>query len=215
MAINRLRRARLEFERRILDAEEFLRRSQSAKHATANRPALTTSQIEWAAETALLKIVVASEQFFETTLALYALGNRSPNGYRPRRLRRLNTTVVGMCEIFKGDQNFVGWIDPSTVVRRAERWFRRGDPFQSPLSGASRLLAYLKKMRNAIAHESDTAQDTYIKETRSLFGALPRRVSPGAQLLAAPPTSIAYLVGANLFEASVNSYRTVAARIVP
>lgn len=216
MAGDRLRRARSQFEARILEAEEFVRRSQTARHATAARRALTTSQVEWAAETAVLKLVLASEHFLETTMALYTLGNRSPSGYRPRRrVRYLSCTIAEVCEIFKGDQAFVGWNDPSDVIRRAERWFRRGEPFQSALSGASQILGYLRKMRNAIAHDSDTSHDTYIRATRGLYGALPSRVLPGAQLLAPPPGAIAYLVGATLFEAAVNSYRSVALRIVP
>jgi hypothetical protein len=215
MAANRLGAARSDFERRILQAEEFVRRLQTARHATGNRRALRIDQIEWAAETSVLKMVVASERFFETTMALYALGNRSPSGYRPRRLRNLTATVGQICEIFKGDQEFVGWNDPSIVIRRAERWLRLGEPFQTTLSGASRPLAYLKKMRNAIAHESDTAQATYARATRGLYGALPRRVSPGTQLLAPPPIAIPYLLGANLFEAAVNVYRGVAVQIAP
>jgi hypothetical protein len=216
MPDDRLLRARSQFERRILEAEEFVRRSQGARHATASRRAMTTSQFEWAAEISLLKLVVASEHFFETTMALYTLGNRSPSGYRPRRRSlRVTGTVPNICAMFRGDQRFVGWIDPSDVIRRAERWFRHGDPFQATLSGASQILAYLKKMRNTIAHESETAQDTYVNATRQLYGALPRRVLPGAQLLAPPPRSIPYLVGGTLFEAALNSYRGVAARIVP
>jgi len=215
MPANRLSRARSEFERRILEAEDFLRRSQSARHATANRRALTVSQIEWAAETSILRMVVASESFFEITMALYARGSRSPGGYRPRRLRRLTMTVPEICQVFRGDQEFVGWNSPSVMVRRAERWFKGGEPFQSTLSGASQLLAYLRKMRNAVVHQSDTSVEGYVNATRKLYGALPRRVSPGNQLLAPPPAAIAYLVGANLFEAAANSYRSVARSLVP
>jgi len=215
MPANRVGRARSEFERRILEAEEFLGRSKGARHATANRRALTISQIEWAAETSILKMVVASESFFEITMALYALGSRSPGGFRPRRLQTLTMTVPGICEVFKGDQEFVGWNSPSVVITRAERWFRRGEPFQSTLSGASRLLGYLRKMRNAIVHQSDKSVEIYVKATRDLYGALPRRVSPGTQLLAPPPAAITYLVGATLFEATVNSYRSVARGLAP
>ena len=120
-----------------------------------------------------------------------------------------------MTEVFRGDQEFIGWNDASTVIRRAERWLKGGEPFQTTLSGTSQLLAYLKKMRNAIAHESGSAQEKYEKATRSLYGALPKRVSPGAQLMAAPPRAIPYLIGGNLFDAAVQAYCAVAMRIVP
>ena len=205
----------LRFERRILEAEEFVRRSRTARHATASRGALTTSQTEWALEMSALKLVVASERFFETTMALYVLGSRSPGRYRPHRLRRISGTVVEVCGIFTGDQEFIGWNDPSVMIRRAERWFRNGEPFQTTLSGASRILAYLKKMRNAIAHQSRTSQEAYVKETRKLYGALPRWVLPGAQLQALPPRSIPYLTGASLFESAVDAYRSIAEALFP
>jgi hypothetical protein len=135
--------------------------------------------------------------------------------YRPRRLRMLNGTVPDVCEVFRGDQDFVGWIDPSAVIRRAERWFRRGEPFQTCLSSSSQLLGFLKKMRNAIAHQSDSAQETYARAARALYGASPKRPIPGAQLLAPPPPAIPYLAGASLLEAALNSYRIIAAQLVP
>lgn len=33
----------------------------------------------------------------------------------------LDGTVPDVCEVFRGDQDFVGWIDLSAVIRRAER----------------------------------------------------------------------------------------------
>jgi hypothetical protein len=215
MPSRQLRSSRSGFEARILEAEEFVRRCRSARTATTVRPAFTGHQREWAVEAAVLQVVIASERFFESTMALYAIGDRSPSGFRPRRRRRLDCTATEVRDIFRGDQNFVGWNDPKTVIDRAERWFRNGDPFQAPLSGASRILGYLKSMRNEIAHKSDTSQESYLKATRNIYGALPRRVQPGVQLLAPPPAAIAYLFGANLFEAALNSYRSIAVLIVP
>jgi hypothetical protein len=215
MASLQLRLARARFEAKIAECQEYVRRCQIARHQTAERSALSAKQIEWAVETGTLKLVVASERFFETSMALYALGHHAPNGYRPRRLRRLDCSVPEMCEIFMGDQNFVGWNDPSTIIQRAEGWFKNGEPYQTNLSGTSRLVSYLKKMRNAIAHESATAYETYSRETRNLYGALPRRVQPGAQLLGPPPAAIPYLTATTLFESVLACYRSLAAGIAP
>jgi hypothetical protein len=215
MAGSRLSKARAEFEARTREAEAFVLRCRGVRHATSNRRGLTGGQIEWTAETAALKLVVASERFFEVTMALYALGIRAPSGYRPRRLRKFDSSLSQMMQVFKGDQDFIGWNDPRTIISRAERWLKGGEPYRTTLASASQLLSYLKKMRNAIAHESDSANDKYQNATRSLYGALPRRVCPGAQLISPPPAGIPFLIGQTLFDAAIQSYRVVAQRIVP
>jgi hypothetical protein len=211
----RVATARNRFEARIAQAEEFARRCRAARHASANRGALIASQVEWTYETSVIKVVVASERFFEWTLGLYVLGDRSSGGYRPRRRREVRSSLPAVLEVFRGDQNFVGWNSPSVVITRAERWLRDGEPYRSTLSSASQVLAYLRQMRNAIAHESDSAVGKYEDATRRLYGALPRRVAPGAQLLQPPPPGIPYLAGVNLFEAAMVVYRAVARGVAP
>lgn len=61
MSANRLKRARFEFERKIQEAHAFALRCQTARHPSVNRQALKTSEIEWVLETAVLKMVVASD----------------------------------------------------------------------------------------------------------------------------------------------------------
>jgi hypothetical protein len=163
----------------------------------------------------LLKLVVASEQFFEVTLGLYAIGERTATGYRPRRRRRVESSLPSILELFRGDQDFLGWNEPSVIIRRAERWLQNGEPYQTTLASASQLLAYLRIMRNAIAHASDNAAEKYENATRRLYGALPKRTTPGAQLVGPPPAGIPYLAGGNLFSASVSAYRLIATSIVP
>lgn len=212
---NRLGRERAEFEQRIAESESFVNRCKAARSPGINRPALVTSQVEWAHEVATLKLVVASEQFFETTLGLYVLGKRTPTGYRVRRLRTIASSLPAVLDVFTGDQDYLGWNSPTVIIERAERWLKGGGPYQGTLSSASQILVYLKKMRNAIAHDSDNARKEYQQATRRLYGALPRRVCPGAQLIQPPPPGISYLVGASLFESVVGTYRLIAKQIVP
>ena len=203
------------FHYRIDHAADFANRCESARHATANRPGLRNIQLEWVAEAALLKIVIASEQLFEHSMAMYVAGHKSPSGYRPGCLRRMNISISDARSIFKGDQNYVGWVDTSVVVRRAERWLKQGEPFSSILASSSTLLGYLRTMRNMIAHESDEARDKYIQATRRVYGSLPKRAVPGAQLLEPPPTSFSYLTGRNLLQATVATYRAIGTALIP
>lgn len=212
---SRLDQARISFEGRVDEAADFASRCAVARHGTTERRALVNAQIEWAHELATLKIIVASERFFEVTLGLYVLGNRTSRGFRARRLKKVNSSLPQILDIFRGDKEFVGWVEPAAVIERASRWLREGEPYQTTLSSAGQLLTYLKKMRNVVAHESDDASEKYASATRSLYGALPRRVTPGAQLLQPPPPAIPYLVGNNLFEALVGTYRLIGRQIVP
>ncbi len=215
MGTNRLGAARSLFEARIDDAEQFVLRCHRSRHHAEERPGFTLGQIEWGAEAALLKLVLGGERFFEIAMALYVLGERSPRGYRPRRLRRFDAPLREVLDVFRGDQAYIGWTSPDVVIKRAERWVKAGEPFQTTLSGASQLLGYLVKMRNVVAHESDSAFEKYRNATRALYGGLPKRVYPGRQLMAPPPTGIAYLTGPTLFDAALAAYRLIAARIVP
>ena len=210
----RLDRIRNAFETKVSEAGSFVSRCATARRVGGNRPALIAANIEWAHEVALLKVMVASERFFELALGLYVIGERTTSGYRPRRIRRIESTLPSILDAFRGDQNFIGWNDPSDIAKRAERWLRNGEPFQTTLSAAGQLLKYLKTMRNAIAHSSDSALEKYANATRSLYGATPKQVSPGIQLGQPPPTAIPYLAGATLFEASMQAYRLIASQIV-
>lgn len=210
----RLNNMRDRFEHRVLEAETFVSRCGAALHHRGYGAALLARQLEWAHELAMLKVIVASEEFFETTMGLYVIGERTSRGYRPRRRRQVRSSLPEVLKVFRGDRDYVGWGHPADVIQRAEQWLRNGDPYQTTLSAASQLLVYLKTMRNCIAHESDSAFDKYKNATRKLYGALPRNVSPGAQLILPPPAAIPGLVGASLFDASLGVYRLVAQQIV-
>lgn len=213
--MSRLDKARTRFESRIGDAASFVAKSRTARHPTVNRDLYRNIQLEWIHEAAAMKLVVAGEQFLEMTLGLYTIGERTHRGYRPRRRRQIHTSLPSVLEMFGGDQEFLGWNDPSVVIRRAERWLRNGEPYQTTLAAASQVLNYLRIMRNAIAHESDNALEKYEKATRRLYGARPKRLSPGAQLMQPPPPGIPYLTGVSLFDAAISVYRLVAPGIVP
>ncbi|MEW6331590.1 MAG: hypothetical protein AB1560_09025 [Pseudomonadota bacterium] len=213
---NRLTQARMTFEHRIDEAADFVARCKTGRHGTVNRSLFVVNQLEWAHEIAVLKIVVASENFFEQTFGLYVLGKRTATGFRVGRLRRnISSSLPQILQIFRGDRNFIGWVEPTEIIERAARWLKGGEPYQTTLTSTSQLLVYVKKMRNVIAHESDDAIEKYEKATRNLYGALPKRVSPGAQLIQPPPPAIPYLNGATLFEAILGTYRLIGQRIVP
>ena len=159
-------------------------------------------------------MITAFERFMETSLGLYAIGARTESGFRPRRRQQINVTLPAVLALFRGDAAFVGWVDPQAVTRRAEKWLRGGEPFQTALTPLSALLVYVLQMRNVIAHESDSAFDKYEKATRHLYGALPSRLQPGEQLMSPPPGGLAGVTGASLFSGVVTAYRWIGAAVV-
>jgi len=199
----------------IANAEEFLNRSRIARHSTDNRAAFTQAQIEWCAEQGLLKLTVACEAFLEQALGAYVIGETAPGGFRPVRKRKLKMPHKQALQIFRGDLKFVGWISPGKVMERAESWLRDGEPFAGALAPVSQVLGYVRLMRNSIAHESESATEEFLDRTRNLYGALPRPVSPGHQLLQPCPASLPGLVGADLFSAIVATYRSLSTTVVP
>src|SRR5437016_10422147 len=156
-----LAKLRSKFVSCITDAEDLLNRSRTARHPSQSRPAFTRYQLECCAECALLKLTVASEAFLEQSLGAYVIGERSPSGFRPARKRKLDMPHSHALEIFRGDREFVGWNAPGRVIQRAESWLRNGEPFTAALAPISQALGYVKLMRNAIAHESESATDHF------------------------------------------------------
>jgi hypothetical protein len=205
------------FQASVASAVSFAQRGQNARRPNVAVPAFSREHLEWIHEAALLKIFVAWEAYLENVMGCYALGERAASGYRAPRLprRRVNTTLPELLQVFRGDQRYVGWADPYKVIARARGWFRDGEPFTTRLGAAAQLLTYLLAVRNAIAHESDTAYERFITETRRLYGTVGRRTTPGGQLLSACPPGIPGLVGATLFHASAQALEAVAVALAP
>lgn len=166
-------------------------------------------------EIALLKLLVGSERFFEDCLGFYAIGERSPGRYRPRRRRRIQVSHQQMLATVRGDRDYVEWSDPQRVIDRADLWLVDGRPFRDPISATSQLLTYLRHLRNVIAHESAASREKLRNSTRRLYGAVPRSLCPGQQLASPGPTGIPGLMGGTLFDSALATFRAVAGKLVP
>lgn len=214
---NRLGRCKSGFLKRVGEAEKLVHDVSLARHATLQRLALRLSQKHWMYEIALLKLLVGSERFFEDCLGFYAMGERSPGGYRPRRRRQrqIQASHRQVLATFRADRDYGEWSDPQAVIERADCWLVDGRPFRDPVSGTSQLLTYLRHLRNVIAHESGASRQKLRKSTRRLYGAVPRSLCPGQQLASPGPTGISFLAGGTLFDSAVATFRAIAGQLVP
>src|SRR5262249_53224396 len=154
---------RSRFLNSVAEAEVFLQRARAARRPGSKQSALSAAEVRWAYEIAFLKVAIAWEVYLEYALGCYAVGERSPSGYRARRKTKLKASVLGALRIFRGDREFVGWLSPSAVIERATRWLDAGGPFEAPMTAASAALGYLRLLRNAIAHESEAAQEKFLE----------------------------------------------------
>lgn len=211
---NRLGRCKSGFLKRVDRAEKLVHDVSLARHATLPRLALRLSQKYWVYEIALLKLLVGSERFFEDCLGFYAIGERSPGGYRPRRRRKIQVSHREVLATFRGDRDYLEWSDPQAVIERADHWLVDARPFRDPISATSQLLTYLRHLRNVIAHESGASREKLRSSTRRLYGAVPRSLCPGQQLASPGPTGIPGLTDSTLFESALATFRAIAGQLV-
>jgi hypothetical protein len=213
----RLAIVRGQFATSVTSALEFAQRGQNARHHAVAQPAFRRQELEWIYEAALMKVFVAWETYMESVMGCYAIGQRAPSGYRAPRLRqrRVQMSLSEILRVFRGDQRFVGWSEPGIVIRRARDWFKNGEPFATRVGAAAQTVSYLRILRNAIAHESESAQDTFVSETRRLYGAAVARPTPGGQLLGPCPAAIPGLTGASLLQGAAQVLSATASALAP
>jgi hypothetical protein len=86
-------------------------------------------------------------------------------------------------------RDYAGWTVPAHVKDRAGRFFRAGRPFAPALSINQNTLDDARHIRNAIAHESTSAQDKFQKLARRQLGTLPQNFTVGRFLSTTKPGS--------------------------
>jgi len=205
---------RRSFEDELEEAVDFLSRGRQAIDRATGRPVFTQKQVSILAETSFLCGCVAWERFLELSLAHYVLGERAPSGYRPKRIIKMRATLPRMRKVFAGDKNYVGWIESGVVRKRAGVWLKDGGPYGPALTSGGTLLTYLRKLRNVVAHDSESAFGEFEDATRQYYGSVPSNFSAGGQLLAVSAPSFGG-TGGELLSDAFAAYRLLAQQIVP
>lgn len=108
-------------------------------------------------EACFLKLFIALEEFLEASFVHYLVGRMSTARWRPSKYAKPPTSDHAH-KMLLGQQRFVDWSTPDTVVKYAELYFLDGEPFKTPLSGAATQLQDMKTVRNSTAHMSTTTQ---------------------------------------------------------
>lgn len=156
----------------MADCRRLASDAQAASQAGAN-PRISAGRRDWIIELAFLRGYLAWEGFVEESCILYMLGEDPLEG---RALVRYVTppnrkAAVAMAA---GGRQYADWSDPDEVKERAATYFRSGRPYAEAFTGVNALTS-AKKLRNAIAHDSDSANEKFRNMVRGQMG----NVSPG------------------------------------
>jgi hypothetical protein len=202
-------------KRELDECRAIAHRSVTVRDATSSRLGFTRTQQLWMHELCLLKATRAWETYLEHSLAHYVLGHRAPHGRlfaRTKHFKRVSIKAVK--QTFTGDNEWVSWIEYKAVRDRATEWLRDGEPFTTALGSAGAALGYVKVLRNAIAHDSDSVWEKFDERTRILYGSVPRNATPGSQLLLPPAPSFG-LGSTALLEGLITLFGKLSDQITP
>jgi hypothetical protein len=146
-----------------------------------SRPHISRKHRDWMVEVAYLRSFLALEAFLEETFILYSLGHKAPRGRPPYRFTFPPNKKSANDWVQSENRPHTSW-DANAVRRRAGRFFRNGDPFESVLSGQQSALEEARTIRNSIAHDSSEAVDKFHNVVRKRLGAVPVGVTAGSFL---------------------------------
>lgn len=144
-------------------------------------PIFSNTYLDMVIGLAFLRIFLAWEQFLEESFILYLLGKSSPTRFKPfcyvkpsNREHAINFT--------RGGNKYADWTSVTTVVEKANLFFRDGAPYNNALRPKSNLFDEMKILRNAIAHNSDESNTKFMSLVRRRLGHYPPRLTPGGFL---------------------------------
>jgi len=141
-------------------------------------------------EAAFLRAFVAWERFLESSFLSYLVGKNPLRGrppyryYRPPNVESARKFLV----LLSGRRPYLDWTNAATVAECAETVFRGGGCF-SRLRVQNLVIQDMKKVRNAISHDSDDARGKFEDLVRRELTTLPPQCTPGSFLRTRNPTA--------------------------
>lgn len=171
------------------------------------QPKLSHSDLLQVIELSFVKIFLAWEQFLEDTFVRYMIGVRGKNKVKSYlKPKSLNHAF----EILKEGKPFPDWTNIDGILRKANIYFKEGEPYRSNLNLIKSELEDMKFIRNAIVHMSGIAEEKFKSVVRSNIGTFPRGMTPGKFLysIKSQRPKITYL------EFYIDKLKLIAERIV-
>lgn len=224
-------RVRNDFIKRISAAEKLVLavRPLAAIKGAGAGTRLHVENVGQIVELAFLGMCAQWETFLEDSMVRYLAGAKPSGGTAP-------TLRVGRCadlthayQVLSGkpsydpSSDYMAWTNPSTVVDRANVFFRGGEPYSTAINSCRDELKRAVLLRNRIAHSSNKCISDF--KTATNYYLAPKTVTQGcrvADLLGLGQTkSFAFLPAIaagesrDYFAAHAEMFRKLAKQIVP
>ncbi len=184
--------------------------SSPGAHGTG--PYISLRRRDSLTELAFLRAFLAWETFLEESFILYLSGQVPPRGHPPHRYAFPPNQRAAMEWVVPEGRPYARWTVATEVSARAERLFRSGRPFAPVLRGNQNVLEEARTIRNAIVHESMSAQEKFENLARTKLGVLPPNLTVGRFLVTIVPTSAPPI---SFLEFYVGKIEFAAQQIVP
>jgi len=137
-----------------------------------------------------MRAFVAWERFLEEAFLSYVMGQRPISGRSPHRYYQPPNlpSAWKFLGMLTGRRPYLDWTEAAHIVERARAVFRGGGCFPK-LQAQNLVLQDMKKVRNAISHDSDDARARFEELVRRELTTLPPRCTPGSFLGTRNPTA--------------------------
>lgn len=152
------------------------------------QPRINAKRRDAIVELAFFRALNGWEAFLEESFILYMLGQQAPRGRKARRYGFPPSEEAAYDWVAEG-RDYAKWTHHE-VRKRAERLFSGGRPFAPVLDKQPSLFIQTKTIRNALAHESRSAQQKFEALVRDQLKALPPKLTIGSFLLTTKPKSV-------------------------
>lgn len=174
------------FNRSLLRSQELASAAQKwiVRKDGPRNPRFTIAYRDMLIELAFLHFFLAWEMFLEESFLLYMLGKKSPRQYAPQRIVMppTRTHALRLTRPESG-RTFADWDNADVIRERAQRFFKKGNPYERVLSNNTHTIKEIQTIRNAIVHRSTSSQEKFYKLVRNKLGYLPPKLNVGTFLI--------------------------------
>jgi hypothetical protein len=158
---------------------------------------------------AFLEGFLAWEAFLDESFTLYLLGEKPPKGRSPKLEHTATRRKDAERLITGADRKYADWTKTDVLRKRSKIFFRRNDPYDSPMKANNRSFEEMKIIRNAIAHRSTHSNEEFKRVVRKFFKTYPPKLTVGKFLrlpvpnVNPPQTFMTYYFGSVVATASL------------
>lgn len=161
---------------------------------------LSQNELYEIVELSFIRIFIAWEQFLEDMFTRHLISQKKSKIKSYVSAKSLKHAY----EIVKENKPYPDWTNKDVVLRKANLFFKEGEPYMTALNSISSYLEEIKTIRNSIVHMSTNSQENFKSLVRIKMASSPRGISAGKFLLSIknPPAETYIEYYANILKSS-------------